>query len=240
MASPFSLKPLVGRHLDGRRHELDDRIEQRLHALVLERGAAHAQHDFVLERARLEAALDLVFRQRLPFEEFLGERVVAFGGRFDHERAILFGVGLERRRNLAELELHALGFHVPVDSLHLDEVDDPFEGFLGADRQLDGHRIGAQPGADHVDDAQEVSSGAIHLVDEGDTRHVVAVHLPPNRFGLRLHAGNRVEQRHRGVEHAQAAFDFDGEVNVPGRIDDVDAVLGEALVHPLPEARGRG
>ena len=54
------VEALGGRHLDGRRHEFDDGVEQRLHALVLERRAAHAQHDLVLERARLEAALDLV------------------------------------------------------------------------------------------------------------------------------------------------------------------------------------
>ena len=45
---------------------------------------------------------------------------------------------------------------------------------------------------------------------------------------------------HGAVEHAQAALDFDGEVDVPGRVDDVDAVLGELVVHPLPEAGGRG
>ena len=61
----------------------------------------------------------------------------------------------------------------------------------------------------------------------------VAIHLPPHRLGLRLHAGDRVEQRHGAVEHAQRALDFDGEIDVAGRIDDVDAVLGKALVHPL-------
>ena len=42
------------------------------------------------------------------------------------------------------------------------------------------------------------------------------------------------------VEHAQRALHLDGEVDVPGRVDDVDAVLGEGLVHPLPEAGGGG
>ena len=39
---------------------------------------------------------------------------------------------------------------------------------------------------------------------------------------------HRAEHRDRRVEHAQRALDLDGEVDVPGRIDDVDAVLGEA------------
>ena len=45
--SPSSFSALDVRHLDRRGHELDDRIEQRLHALVLEGRAAHAQHDLV-------------------------------------------------------------------------------------------------------------------------------------------------------------------------------------------------
>ena len=110
---------------------------------------------------------------------------------------------LQLGRDLAVLELHALGFHVPVDSLHLDEVDDALEGIFGADGQLDGHGIGAQARADHVADAQEVRAGAVHLVDEGDARHVVAVHLPPHRLRLRLHAGDRIEQRY-GASRARA------------------------------------
>ena len=61
----------------------------------------------------------------------------------------------------------------------------------------------------------------------------VLVHLPPHRLGLRLHAGDRAEQRHRAVEHAQRALDLDGEVDVAGRVDDVDAVLGEGWSIPF-------
>src|SRR5262249_27829801 len=118
--------------------------------------------------------------------------------------------------------------------------DDTFEAVLGTDRQLDGNRIGAQARADHVDDAQEVRPGAVHLVDERDARHAVLVHLPPYRLRLRLHPGDRVEYRHRAVEAPQAALDLDGEVDVAGGVENVDAVLGEAVVHPLPEAGGGG
>ena len=68
----------------------------------------------------------------------------------------------------------------------------------------------------------------------------VLVHLPPHGLRLRLHAGDRAEQRHGGIEHAQGALHLDGEVDVPRGVEDVDAVLGEALVHPLPEAGGGG
>ncbi len=76
---------------------------------------------------------------------------------------------------------------------------------------------------------------AVHLVDVGDARDVVLVGLAPHGLGLRLDAGDRVEQRDGAVEHAQRALDLDGEVDVAGRVDDVDPV---AL--PLAGGRRRG
>src|SRR5262249_29384851 len=64
-------------------------------------------------------------------------------------------------------------------------------------------------------------------------RHAVLVRLAPHRLRLRLDAAHGAEDRHGAVEHAQAALDLDREVDVPGRVDDVDAVLA-------PEAGRRG
>src|SRR5690606_1789473 len=61
-------KPLDRRHFDRRRHVLDDGVQHRLHALVLECRTAHAQYDFVANRALAQAALDLGLRQRLALE----------------------------------------------------------------------------------------------------------------------------------------------------------------------------
>ena len=167
------------------------------------------------------------------------EGVVGLGRRLDHLLAVLLGLGPEVRRDLAVLELHPLGFHVPVDGLHADQVDHALEAILGADRQLDRQGVGAQARPDLVEAAEVVGAGAVHLVDERDARHAVLVHLPPHGLGLRLHAGHGAEQRHGGVEHAQGALHLDGEVDVPRSVEDVDAVLGEAAVHPLPETGGR-
>ena len=85
----------------------------------------------------------------------------------------------------------------------------------------------------HVDAAEEVGADAVHLVDEADARHVVLVGLAPHRLGLRLDAGDGVEHRDRAVEDAQRALDLDREVDVAGRVDDVDLAVA-------PLARGRG
>ena len=78
---------------------------------------------------------------------------------------------------------------------------------------------------DHLDAHVEVGAGAVHLVDEAHARHPIAIGLAPNGLGLRLNTGNAVENGNRAVEHAQRALDLDGEVDVAGRIDDVDPVI---------------
>ena len=75
------------------------------------------------------------------------------------------------------------------------------------------------------DAAPEVGAGAVELVDEAEARHAVAVGLAPDRLGLGLDARHAVEHDDRAIEHAQAALHLDGEVHVPGRIDDVDAMV---------------
>ena len=104
----------------------------------------------------------------------------------------------------------------------VEEVDDAAELALGADRQLDDRDVGVEAVLDHVDAAVEVGADAVHLVDEAHPRHVVLVGLAPHGLGLRLHAGDGVEHRDRAVEDAQRPLHLDGEVDVAGRVDDVD------------------
>ena len=79
----------------------------------------------------------------------------------------------------------------------------------------------------------EVGAGAVHLVDVGDARDAVGVRLAPDRLGLRLDATDRAEDRDGAVENAQRALDLDREVDVTGRVDDLDPVV-------LPERSRRG
>src|SRR3546814_7233214 len=71
------------------------------------------------------------------------------------------------------------------------------------------------------------------LVDEAHAGHAVLVRLTPHRFRLRLHAGDAVETGDRAVQHAQRTLHLDGQIDVAGRVDDVDAVI-------VPEARRSG
>ena len=117
VGSPCSSMPLIGRHLDRRGHELDDRIEQRLHALVLEGGAAHAQHDLVADRARVRRPmLDLLLGERARLEILVRQLFVAFGGGLDHLGAIFVGLGLELGRDRRGIRTSCPGSPCPSRS----------------------------------------------------------------------------------------------------------------------------
>ena len=74
-------------------------------------------------------------------------------------------------------------------------------------------------------DGEEVRADDVHLVDIGDPRYAVLVGLAPDGLGLRFHAFLRAEHRYRAVQYAQGALDFDREVDVARRVDDIDPVI---------------
>ena len=67
---------------------------------------------------------------------------------------------------------------------------------------------------------------AVHLIDQRYTGDAVAVGLSPHRLRLRLDPTHGTEQGYGAIEDAQRPLHLGSEINVPRRIDDVDAVLG--------------
>ncbi len=222
------------RDVERRRQVVDDRVEHLLDALVAERRAGQDRDDPGRQRAEAQAALDLGDRQLLALEVLVGQLVVHLGDGLDHRVAVLLGLGPELLGDVDDVDLVAQVVAV-VDGLHLDEVDDALELVLAADRDLDRHGVRAEAVLDRLDAAPEVGAGAVELVDEADARHAVAVGLAPDRLGLRLDTGHAVEDDDGAVEHPKAALDLDREVHVPGRIDDVDAMIA-----PERRRRSRG
>ena len=54
---------------------------------------------------------------------------------------------------------------------------------------------------------------------------MVTVRNAPDRLRLCLYAGDTAEDDDRAIEDAQRAFDLGGEIDVAGRIDQVELVL---------------
>ena len=106
----------------------------------------------------------------------------------------------------------------------LNQVSAPIGSWIGTAFEALAH---------HVDDAVEIRTHDVHLIDISHARDMVFVRLAPHRFRLRLDAALGAEYGHRAVEHFQRALDLDGEVHVSGGVDDIDAVV-------LPITGGRG
>jgi hypothetical protein len=135
------LVALDGRHVQRRRQEVDDGVQQRLHALVLERGAAQRRRELELERRLADRLAEQVDRDLGVLEDELQELVVVVrdlleqvlaGGRGD----VLVVVGdVDDVDVLAQLV-------VVDDRLHVQKVDDPQE--VGPQRRS---AAGSAPGA---------------------------------------------------------------------------------------------
>ena len=118
------------RHVERARQVVDDRVEQRLHALVLEGGAEQHRRDLVGDRAGAERALDHLRRHRgLVLDVRLEHLVVEVRDRVDQLVVVLVRLLGELGRDLGGLELLAEVVLVD-DRLHLDEVDDALEVVL--------------------------------------------------------------------------------------------------------------
>ena len=186
------------------------------------------------------ARLDLRDGDLLAGEELLEQRVVGLGDGLEEGLAVLLGLLDEVGGDLLDGVLGAhldvtLRVAAPGECTHLDEVDDAFERGLGADRQLEDQRLGAEALHDGVDGEVEVGAELVHLVDEADARDVVLVGLAPDGLGLGLDALLAVEDGDRAVEDAERALHLDREVHVARGVDDVDLVL----VPETGDGRGR-
>ena len=157
-------------HVGGARQVVDHGVEQGLHALVLERGAAQHRGHRDVERGLADVRDQALGRDLLLLEVVLHQLVVVLGDGLDQ-----LGAGLLARprrgspgcpgppspgrgRPCRRWPSCSRGRSTPVKSR------------LGADRQLDGHRVGAQAVDHRLDRAVEVGADAVHLVDEGDAR----------------------------------------------------------------------
>src|SRR5215203_3746623 len=81
---------------------------------------------------------------------------------------------------------------------------------------------GPKTGCDFLEHRFECRPLAVHLVDESQPRDAVLVRLPPNGFTLRFDPFAGAEHHDSTIEHSQASLDFSREINVTGRIDQID------------------
>ncbi len=196
------------------------------------RSAQHRLNE-ALERLLAQHGADLVGRDVLAFEIGAGQLVllVVLRQLIEQLLAPTLDCGTQLVGNRLRAEGLALIGGVEVQGVHLNQVDDADEGRgavldrAAADGEVDDNRIAGQPLADRLQGVLEIGTHHIHLVDEHEARHLVLVGLSPHRFRLRLNAFLGVEDDDAAVEYAQTAFDLGGEIDVAGRVDEVDGAV---------------
>ena len=135
-SSVLKSMPSIALTINRGRQEVDDGVEERLNALVLERRAAENR----VERATLHGGTNQPAQGsivRLSAVEVSHHGIVVHLDRsFDQLAAILDSLILQLGRDLFFVEGSAESLAVPDDRLHLDEVDHALEVALRADREL--------------------------------------------------------------------------------------------------------
>ena len=149
--------------------------------------------------------------------------VVKIGERF---QKIVFGFVCRIDHSCRDIFFDNLNtvFAFIVNGFHFEDIDDTFKVVFFTDRQSDGNGFNAESVLHHLDDVFKVCAVDVHLVDERKTGDFIIVSLTPDCFRLRLNAAFCAEYRNGTVENSKASADFNGEVNVSGRIDYRDAV----------------
>ena len=212
------------RNIQRRGQKRHHHVEQGLHAFVLQGGSTHHRMQDAGDRSPAQRRNDLFIADVFFFEELHRQVLVVFDDRFDH----FLTTGLRhfpmtfRDGMIIDIRTFVVAIS---DQLHLEQINDAFEGLATAVGHLNNHRIGLEPIDHHVDAAVEIRARAIHLVDEAEPRDLIFGCLPPDRFRLRLNARHAVKHGDSAVKHAQAALHLGGEINMPGRIDDVDLMI---------------
>jgi hypothetical protein len=182
---------------------VDDRVEHLLDALVLESGPAISREKREVARARTNALLDR-FKVRLVALEVLLHRVIVLlDGGFDELETILFDELFHVLGDFLHLEVLGLAGVVPDVRLTREEVDDADEVRLGSDGEHHDERLGAEDVLDLVDDAVEVRTQAVELVDKNQTCDLRVIGVTPVRLGLGLDTAGTAEHAHTAVEHLE-------------------------------------
>ena len=131
----------LGRHLDAGHVDragqvVQHGVQQRLHALVLERGAAQHGPELAGDRALLDALLQRGDVHVTLLEILFHRHGIDGDGGIEQELAIFFRLLHHVGRDLLVVELGAELAAFPDDRLHLDQVHHADERVLDTDRQL--------------------------------------------------------------------------------------------------------
>ena len=199
-------------------------VEQWLHTLIFVGRSTENRRGVEILHGLLHDRVNLVLRHCLLAEKFFHQRVGIHGQRLKHGMPRLGGFDQQRRRNAVSSHDFPV-LTIKVNRLHSNQIDHAFKLIFLTDWDLHWDRIAAELFLELLDNSHKICAGAIHLIDERQTRNFVTLHLTVDRHRLTLYATHGTEHKNGAIEHAQAAFHLDGKIHVAGRVDQVDVAV---------------
>ena len=218
-AADLDRRLLLGRGRDA----LDEEVEQRGRAEVLARDPAGNREELAAGDGVLERVGDLVRGQLLTVEVALHQALVGLDDRVEQFLAVLGHlVGhLVRDRPRLRLVL-ALGARVGG---HMQQVDDPGQLVLRADREVDGDALRRELRLERFESPEEARALAVEHVHEEDAGQAERVRALPDPARVDLHAHDAAEDDERPFDHAHRRDRVPLEARIARRVDQVDLAV---------------
>ena len=222
----------LDRAFQRRRQVTDHRVQQRLDTLVFVGRPKENGGQLLAEHRLANNAIDELQGKGLFGQQKLHHLVAIHRHRFQQMLAGGFDLLDHVGRDRLAADRFAV-ITVEIQGFFAEQVDNALEIMLEANGKLHQYGVAAELAAELFNHFLGVAAGAVHLVDERQTGNAIAPHLPVNRQRLGLHPTYGAKNEDRPIQDAEASFDFDSEVDVARRVDEVDVVA-------VPLDRGRG
>ena len=204
----------------GRRQVLHERLEQPVGAEVAGRDPAGDREQVALGDPLLERRDDLVVGDLLALEVAFHQRVGVLGDLIHQLLAVLLGL---RNELVGDVDLLCVASPVAgvLERGHVDQVDDPADLVLRADRDLGRDHVLAERRLQALQAAEEVGALAVEHVHEHEPSEALLVGTAPEAIGLHLDPHHRVDDEHRRVDDPQRGERVGDEARLAGRVDHV-------------------
>ena len=105
------------------------------------------------------------------------------------------------------------------------DINNALEIIFFTDRQCHHKRVCRQYIFYLIHDSVKVGTQTVQLVDEDDACDFRFVGITPVSFGLRFYAARTTKYPDTTIEYFERSINFDGEVNVSRRINNVESVV---------------
>ena len=208
-------------------HELDHGIQHLLNALVAVSRSTGHRYSRTFAAAFPKRCLQVVNCRFLAFKILKHQLLIEVTQLLHHLAVPFFSFVGHLFGDSRDTDFIALIIFIDV-GFHFKQVDDTFKVIFLTDRYLNADRILTQAVLDLLHAAIEIGADHIHLIDECHTRNIVLICLSPDIFRLRLNTTLCSKNTYRSVKDTQGTFNFNREVYMAWRINDIDTVLKSA------------